>query len=108
MYQYRTLENTSFEQLAEYFTGTYPQGDSRWICFDRIGIFFMDDEILARICTGIWPDTVLVQGADCRHHDLTCGPPVSEKKIRANTPFAYRFAGVFPVPDLSRAVSWPF
>ena len=108
MYQYRTLENTSFEQLAEYFTGTYPQGDYRWICFDRIGIFFMDDEILARICTGIWPDTVLVQGADCRHHDLTCGPPVSEKKIRANTPFAYRFAGVFPVPDLSRAVSWPF
>lgn len=53
MYQYRTLENTSFEQLAEYFTGTYPQGDYRRICFDRIGIFFMDDEILARICTGI-------------------------------------------------------
>lgn len=38
MYQYRTLENTSFEQLAEYFTGTYPQGDYRRICFDRIGI----------------------------------------------------------------------
>lgn len=56
MYQYRTLENTSFEQLAEYFTGTYPQGDYRRICFDRIGIFFMDDEILARICTGIYGD----------------------------------------------------
>ena len=58
------LENTTycFFDLPEnrLLTGTHSQRHYRWICFGRIGIFFMDGQIPSGICTGIWADTVLV------------------------------------------------